>query len=65
VEAIRAHVARDSAHYADLVVERIVADGKRGYTMDARQLFLAQHSAVHSVAVGGNLVPPRSRPSRD
>ena len=25
VEAIRAHVARDSAHYADLVVERIVA----------------------------------------
>jgi len=25
VEAIRAHVARDSIHYADLVVERIVA----------------------------------------
>jgi plasmid stabilization system protein ParE len=25
VEAIRAHVARDSARYADLVVERIVA----------------------------------------
>jgi toxin ParE1/3/4 len=25
VEAIRAHVARDSTHYADLVVERIVA----------------------------------------
>ena len=25
VEAIRAYVARDSAHYADLVVERIVA----------------------------------------
>ena len=25
VEAIRAHVARDSAHYADLVVERLVA----------------------------------------
>jgi plasmid stabilization system protein ParE len=24
VEAIRAHVARDSTHYADLVVERIV-----------------------------------------
>jgi toxin ParE1/3/4 len=24
VEAIRAHVARDSPHYADLVVERIV-----------------------------------------
>jgi len=25
VEAIRAYVARDSSHYADLVVERIVA----------------------------------------
>lgn len=25
VEAIRAHIARDSAHYADLVVERIAA----------------------------------------
>lgn len=25
VQAIRAYVARDSAHYADLVVERIVA----------------------------------------
>ncbi|MBI1735807.1 MAG: type II toxin-antitoxin system RelE/ParE family toxin [Candidatus Rokubacteria bacterium] len=25
VEAIRAHVARDSAHYADLVVGRLVA----------------------------------------
>ncbi len=25
VEAIRAYVARDSAHYADLLVERIVA----------------------------------------
>jgi addiction module RelE/StbE family toxin len=25
VEAIRAHIARDSAHYADLVVERLVA----------------------------------------
>jgi plasmid stabilization system protein ParE len=25
VEAIRAHAARDSTHYADLVVERIVA----------------------------------------
>ena len=29
VEAIRAHVARDSAHYADLVVERIVAAVER------------------------------------
>jgi len=29
VEAIRAHVARDSAHYADLVGERIVAAVER------------------------------------
>jgi addiction module RelE/StbE family toxin len=29
VEAIRAHVARDSVHYADLVVERIVAAVER------------------------------------
>ena len=29
VEAIRAHVARDSPHYADLVVERIVAAVER------------------------------------
>ena len=29
VEAIRAHVARDSAHYGDLVVERIVAAVER------------------------------------
>ncbi len=29
VEAIRAHVARDSTHYADLVVERIVAAVER------------------------------------
>lgn len=29
VEAIRAHVARDSAHYANLVVERIVAAVER------------------------------------
>ena len=29
VEAIRAHVARDSAHYADLVVERIIAAEER------------------------------------
>jgi toxin ParE1/3/4 len=29
VEAIRAHVAHDSAHYADLVVERIVAAVER------------------------------------
>ena len=29
VEAIRAHVARDSAHYADLVVERLVAAVER------------------------------------
>ena len=29
VEAIRAYVARDSTHYADLVVERIVAAVER------------------------------------
>ena len=29
VEAIRAHVARDSAHYANLVVERLVAAVER------------------------------------
>ncbi len=29
VEAIRAHVARDSTHYANLVVERIVAAVER------------------------------------
>jgi toxin ParE1/3/4 len=29
VEAIRAHIARDSAHYADLAVERIVAAVER------------------------------------
>lgn len=29
VEAIRAYVARDSAHYADLVVERIVVAVER------------------------------------
>ncbi len=29
VEAIRTYVARDSAHYADLVVERIVATAAR------------------------------------
>jgi addiction module RelE/StbE family toxin len=29
VEAIRAHIARDSAHYADLVVERLVAAVER------------------------------------
>lgn len=29
VEAIRAHVARDSAHYANLLVERIVAAVER------------------------------------
>jgi toxin ParE1/3/4 len=29
VEAIRAHVASDSAHYADLVVERIVTAVER------------------------------------
>jgi plasmid stabilization system protein ParE len=29
VEAIRAHVGRDSARYADLVVERIVAAAAR------------------------------------
>jgi len=29
VEAIRAHVARDSAHYADLIVERLVAAVER------------------------------------
>ena len=29
VEAIRAHVARDSSHYADLVVERLVAAVER------------------------------------
>ena len=29
VKAIRAHVARDSAHYGDLVVERIVAAVER------------------------------------
>lgn len=29
VEAIRAHVARDAVHYADLVVERIVAAVER------------------------------------
>ena len=29
VEAIRAHVARDSAHYADLVLERIIAAVER------------------------------------
>ena len=29
VEAIRAYVARDSAHYADLVVDRIVAGVER------------------------------------
>lgn len=29
VEAIRAHVARDSVHYADLVVERLVAAVER------------------------------------
>jgi addiction module RelE/StbE family toxin len=29
VEAIRAYVTRDSAHYADLVVERIVAAVER------------------------------------
>ena len=29
VEAIRAHVAGDSAHYADLVVERLVAAVER------------------------------------
>ena len=29
VEAIRAHVSRDSIHYADLVVERLVAAVER------------------------------------
>jgi len=29
VEALRAHVARDSTHYADLVVERIIASVER------------------------------------
>jgi len=29
VESIRAHIARDSTHYADLVVERIVAAVER------------------------------------
>ena len=29
VEAIRAHVTRDSAHYADLVVERLVVAVER------------------------------------
>ncbi len=29
VEAIRTHVARDSTHYADLVVERLVAAVER------------------------------------
>ncbi len=29
VETIRAHVARDSPHYADLVVERIIAAVER------------------------------------
>jgi plasmid stabilization system protein ParE len=51
VEAIRAHVARDSARYADLVVERIVAAVDRLQTtlaLDVSYLNLATTRSVRS-----------------
>jgi len=53
VEAIRAHVARDSTHYGDLVVERIVAAVERlkDYPRSGRIVYRLRRDVVEIATV--------------
>ncbi len=61
VEAIRAYVARDSSHYADLVVERIVAAVARleSHPLSGRVVPEVGDEALREV-IHGNWRPPVS-----
>ena len=64
VEAIRAYVARDSPHYADLVVERIVAAVARleNYPLSGRVVPEVADQSLREVIHGSYRIVYRLRP---
>jgi toxin ParE1/3/4 len=64
VEAIRTHIARDSPHYADLVVERLVAAVERleGHPRSGRVVPELGDESIREVIHGSYRIVYRLRP---